>query len=66
MYQVKIEPMPDNQIADPGGLWRLVVCQYEETLTGVLLFRNVLEDNLPFKEACEITASMEPGLNDWS
>lgn len=63
MYQVKIEPMPENKALDTGGLWRLVIYQYEGPLTRVPLFVNVLEENLSFHEACEMTAGVEQGLN---
>jgi hypothetical protein len=63
MYQVKIEPMPENKACDPSRLWRLVVYQYEGPSTKVPLFMNVLEENLRFQEACEMTAGIEKGLN---
>ena len=63
MYQVKIEPMPENKASDPNGLWRLVVYQYEGPSTKAPLFINVLEENLGFQEACEMTADIEQGLN---
>jgi hypothetical protein len=63
MYRVKIEPMPENKACDPSGLWRLVVYQYEGPPTKAPLFVNVLEENLRFQEACEMTAGVEQGLN---
>jgi hypothetical protein len=63
VYQVKIEPMPENKTSDPNGLWWLIVYQYEGPPTKAPLFMNVLEENLGFQEACEMTASVEQGLN---
>ena len=44
----------------PTGLWRLVVVNTAETDR---TFITVLGENLPFREACEMAAPLEEGLN---
>ncbi|MGI9067840.1 MAG: hypothetical protein ACR2HX_15750 [Pyrinomonadaceae bacterium] len=62
MHRIKIEPMPGSEVADPCGLWRVVVLEYEEPGAKIPLFVNVVEDNLLFKEACEIIVDLEKGF----
>jgi hypothetical protein len=42
----------------------LVVYQHKGRFTGEVEFVNVLEENLSFKLACEMTAELEQELND--
>ena len=62
MHRIKIEPMPGSEVADPCGLWRVVVLEYEEPRVKSPLFVNVLEDNLMFKEACEMIVDLDKGF----